>query len=46
MVLYWGVWMKIITLKWVPIGSAKTDREMTEYYEDISEDLKSVVSKK
>jgi hypothetical protein len=38
--------LKIIILKWVPIGAVNIDNEMTQYYEDISEDLMTVISKK
>ena len=34
--------LKIITLKWMPIGHAKIDTDMTKYYKEISQDLKDL----
>ena len=34
--------LKIITLKWMPIGHAQIDTDMTKYYKEISQDLKDL----
>ena len=34
--------LKIITLKWMPIGHDKIDTDMTKYYKEISQDLKDL----
>ena len=37
-----SVKLKIITLKWMPIGHATIDTDMTKYYKEISQDLKDL----
>ena len=34
--------LKIITLKWKPIGHKQIDTDMTKYYKEISQDLKDI----
>ena len=34
--------LKIITLKWMPIGHAQIDTDMTKYYKEISQELKDL----
>ena len=36
--------LKIITLKWMPIGHAQIDTDMTKYYKEISQELKDLAN--
>ena len=36
--------LKIITLKWMPIGHAQIDTDLTKYYKEISQELKDLAN--